>query len=190
MKNRKKLVSAMVVLLLLFPVLIFAQTTGTATASVTINEVALLNVDTASAPTFIVNDLGSLGAAGELPLISPSGGPTYLQYTVVSAGTDYRITAASDLAMLAGLKMDIWAATPTGTGGVGTPVAGGLEIDSSYTAGTASDLITGITSCATGSGTTQGPAIYYTLSIDESTFDAMVAGANTEYTITYTLISP
>ncbi len=166
----------------------YAQTTGTATADVTINEVALLAVNTATMPAFVVDAPTN---AGELPVITPSGDPTYLQYTVVVdplVSATKRITASCDLAMLAGLKMDVWAAAPTGTGGVGAAAAGGLEIDSAYTGGTAVDLITGITSCATGSGSTQGPAVYYTLSIDASTFDAMETATATTFTITYSLV--
>lgn len=185
MKTRIGTTGVFFILLFLCAGMVSAQTTGTATATVTINDVALLAVSTGAAPSFVVDDPG---AAGELPTITPAGGPTYLQYTVVVAtGATKKITASSDLAMLDGLKMDVWAAAPTGTGGVGTPVAGGLEIDSSYTPDTASDLITGITSCATGSGTTQGPAVYYTLSIDAATFDSMITAGATTYTITYTL---
>lgn len=161
------------------------QATGDATATVTINDVALLNVNATSVPTFIVDDPA---AAGAMPKITPAGGPTYLQYTVVISGTAKKITASSDLAMPKGLKLDIWAATPTGTGGLGTPVAGGLMVNSAYVANAASSLITGITSCATGSGLTQGPAIYYTLSIDAATFNQMVTQAAVTYTITYTLL--
>lgn len=166
----------------------FAQTTGTATASVTIDPVAVLAVSTDTSPSFTVDDTGI--AAGELPVITPAGDPTYLQYTVVVAGgATKKITASCTpvTAFLDGLKMDVWAAAPTGTGGVGTAVAGGLAITSGYTSGTAVDLVTGITSCATGSGTTQGPAVYYTLSIDASTFDSMETGTET-YTITYSLV--
>lgn len=187
MKNKSILIfTGALVALLFLPAILFAQDpSGTATASVTINDVALLTVSTADTPTFVVDDPG---AAGELPVIAPTGGPTYLQYTVVVAtGAEKKITVSSGAPMPSGLKMDIWAAAPTGTGGVGTPVAGGLMVDSVYTADTESDLITGITSSATGSGATQGPAVYYTLSIDASTFASMETMTATTYTITYTL---
>jgi len=185
-KYIKIIIAGMLFLILAFG--ISAQTTGTATASVTINAVALLTVSTGTAPSFLVD---APTTPGELPEITPSGGPTYLQYTVVIdplVSATKKITASSDLAMLDGLKMDVWAAAPTGTGGVGSPAAGGLTVDAAYTADTPADLITGITSCATGSGTTQGPAIYYTLSIDAATFDTMETAAATTYTITYSLV--
>lgn len=185
MNNIKKILIAAAVMLIVAGGL-FGQTTGTASADVTISAVAILGVNTATSPSFTVDDTGI--AAGELPVITPSGGPTYLQYTVVVAtGATKKITAQSDTAMLNGLKMDVWAAAPTGTGDVGDAVAGGLEITPSYTPDTPADLITGIESCATGSGTTQGPAVYYTLSIDASTFADMEVTGATTYTITYTL---
>jgi len=166
---------------------VLAVSAQTATATVTINDVALLNVNATSVPTFVVDDPD---ATGEMPKITPSGGPTYLQYTVVvaSAATK-KITASCDLPMPKGLKLDIWAATPTGTGGLGTPVAGGLMVNSASAVDVTADIISGIKSCATGSGTTQGPAIYYTLSIDAATFKDMIVTGATTYTITYTLVN-
>lgn len=179
----------LLVMILVMTALVYnlaAQTSGTATATVTINDVALLTVSTATPPTFIV---GVPLTAGALPVITPAGTPTFLQYTVVVAtGSTKKITAASDAAMLDGLKLDVWAAAPTGTGGVGIPVAGGLKVDASYVADTAADLITGITSSATGSGTTQGPAVYYTLSIDAASFSDMEVTGATTFTITYSLV--
>jgi len=156
-------------------------------ASVTIEPVAMLNVSTAFDPYFIVEGPGD---AGMMPIITPSGGPTYLQYTVVH-DADATIQATCSAAMLPGIKLDIWAATPMGTGTPGVPAAGGgLTVTSTSTVLTA-DIITGILSCATGSGVTQGPAIYYTLSIDASTFAAMEPTAtDADYTITYTLLTP
>lgn len=186
MQSKSIRICVLALLLVIAMVTVSAQATGTATATVTINDVAMLNVNGTSVPTFVVDDPA---AAGEMPKITPAGGPTYLQYTVVVAtGVTKKITAQSDLAMPKGLKLDIWAAAPTGTGGLGTPVAGGLMVNSAYVEDAPSSLITGITSCATGSGTTQGPAIYYTLSIDAATFTEMITQAAATYTITYTLL--
>jgi hypothetical protein len=179
------LVLALVLLSLV--TMVTAQTTGTATASVTISPVALLTVSVGTAPTFVV---GEPDDAGALPLITPAGTPTYLQYTVVSAGVDKRITASCDEPMLAGLKLDVWAAVPTGTGDLGIPAPGGLTVSPGYLADAAFNLITNIASCATGSGATQGPAVYYTLSIDAATLSNMVVTGATTFTITYSLIGP
>ncbi len=177
----KKLVFSLFLLIILSAML-YSQTTAT----ITVNDVALFDVNTGTDPTFTVDDPA---AAGELPVITSSGGPTYLQYTVIVAtGATKKITASSDKAMRDGLKLDVWAGAPTGTGGVGTALAGGLSITPSYTPATAVDLLNNITSCATGSGTTQGPAIYYTLNFDAPTFaDLETTVAGDVYTITYTL---
>ena len=162
---------------------VFAQTIAEAT--ITVNDVDLFDVNTAVPVIFTVDDPA---AAGELPLITPAGGPTYLQYTVVVAAlSTKKITASCDKAMRNGLRLDVWAGAPTGTGGVGTALAGGLSVSPSYVATTAVDIINNITSSATGSGTTQGPAVYYTLTFDDSTFANLETGGADVYTITYTL---
>ena len=61
-------------------------------------------------------------------------------------------------------------------------------MDMNYVITTDQNIITGITSCATGSGTAQGPAVYYDLSIDEATFTGLDTDAVTTIVLTYTLI--
>jgi len=178
--RQKKSVLILCVLLFAVTLAITAQTT----VGVTILPVALLTVSSATDPTFTVDDTDAV--AGGMPTITPLGTPTYLQYTVVTTAAA-KITATCSALMLAGLKLDIWAATPMGTGMLGIPTAGGLMVDSDAGTPLTANLITGILSSATGSGETQGPAIYYTLSIDASTFAAMKPTAATSYTITYTL---
>lgn len=184
MTGRTKKTLCLIFMIFASSIYLQAQT-GTHTATITVNDVALFAVNTAVAVTFTVDDPA---AAGQLPLITSAGGPTYLQYTVVvAAASTKKITAQSDKAMRDGLRLNVWAGNPTGTGGVGTALAGGLEVDNGYTINTPVDIINNITSSATGSGTTQGPAIFYTLTIDESSLDTMVTGAGDAYVITFTL---
>ncbi|MBN2655986.1 MAG: hypothetical protein JXR86_02925 [Spirochaetales bacterium] len=179
--------SCLLLLLLLSPFFLSAQVDGgDSTTTITINDVSLFQHTTATDVSFVIDDPAS---PGELPLITPAGTPTYLQYTVVVAtGAEKTIQASCDTTMRDGLRMNIWAGAPTGTGGVGTALAGGLEVGTTYVADTAVDIIDTITSCATGSGGTQGPAVFCTLTIDESTFANMVTVASEVYTITYTMI--
>lgn len=186
----RQMKSFLILVIVLFGVVSGLSAQTTAPVTVEIKAVALLAVKTAGTTiTFVIDDPAGPNAAGKLPSITSANGPTYLRYTVIVApATTMKIQAQSDTIMPKGLKLDIWAAVPTGTGGLGTPVAGGLTITSGSTADTPSDLITGITSCATGNGDTQGPAIYYTLSIDAATFNEMSTQGSATYTILYTLL--
>jgi len=158
----------------------------TISIAITVNPIALIKVS-GTALQFTVEEPG---AAGDLPVITDTANdPTYIQYTsVVASGGTRTIDVQSDAKMPAGLKLNIRAGTPTGHGGVGTPAAGGVMIDDAYTATTDETLISGITSCATGSGGTQGPAIYYTLSIEEKTFANLTTDGAAAITLTYTLV--
>jgi hypothetical protein len=72
---------------------------------------------------------------------------------------------------------------------VGTAVAGGISIDSTYTPLTDLTIVQDITSCATGTGVSQGPPVFYSLAIDEATFEDLDTTAATEtITITFTLV--
>jgi hypothetical protein len=190
MTHKRTLFAALVVALLLgLCPGVFADVIGTATIDVVIdvNAVAAIVV-TGTDLSFTV---GGAPAAGALPIIADlANAPTYLQYTsVVGAAETRTIAVQADAAVPPGLRLNIRAGIPTGNGGVGTPVAGGVVIDSTYTGTTDLTIITGITSCATGIGATQGAPIYYTLAIDEATFDDLDTTATTAtITLTYTLV--
>jgi hypothetical protein len=177
MTHKRTLFAALVVALLLgLCPGVFADVIGTATIDVVID----LSFTVGGAP-----------AAGALPIIADlANAPTYLQYTsVVGAAETRTIAVQADAAVPPGLRLNIRAGIPTGNGGVGTPVAGGVVIDSTYTGTTDLTIITGIASCATGVSGTQGAPIYYTLAIDEATFDDLDTTATTAtITLTYTLV--
>ena len=160
----------------------------TISLAITVSSIAAVQV-TGTALQFSVDPPLS---AGDLPVITETANdPTYIQYTsVVPTAQTRTIDVQSDTAMPAGLKLNIRAGTPTGHGGLGTPVAGGIMIDSTYTAATDQTLLSGITSCATGTGGTQGAPIYYTLAIDEATFANLTTDGAAAITITYTLVGP
>jgi hypothetical protein len=180
-----KFVRTFLVFALLFGATLFvaAQTP----VNITVSAVEVFAVNSAADPVFTVDDTGV--AAGELPAITQTAGTaTYLQYTVVTAVADsFYITAVSDTNVPVGLRLNVWAGAPTGTGDTGSAVAGGLEVTSSVGTVTGTTIIDGISSCATGSGTTQGPAIYYDLTFEESNFNLLVPVVAADYTITFTL---
>lgn len=191
MITRRKLFTTFVVILavgLVLPVFGDQVAVDTISVNIDVNPLALI-VASGSAADFTV---GGTPAAGDLPEIDDTGNvPTYLQYTSIVPGvgqTTRSVTVTPSAALPAGLRLNIRAGTPTGHGGVGTPVAGGIVIDSTWTVETYT-IIDDITSCATGSGVAQGPPVYYTLSIDESTFEDLdTTAATATVVITFTLV--
>lgn len=181
-----------IVVLALFGLWIDALADIAATTEIDVNidvsAIAAITVNGA-AITFTVE--GGGGAAGDLPVVTEtSNTPSYIQYTsVVPSGETRTIAVQADAAVPAGLRLNIRAGTPTGHGGVGTAVTGGVTIDSTYTATTDLTIVTGITSCATGTGVTQGTPVYYSLAIDDATFEDLDTTASTQtITLTYTLL--
>jgi hypothetical protein len=185
-------VKSTIIVVLLLSALCFnlsADVVGTADIDVNIDVTAVAAITVSGAAVSF--SVGGSPAAGALPIVTDtSNTPTYLQYTSVVPDAETRtIAVQSDLALPAGLRLGIRAGTPTGHGGIGTAVSGGVTIDSTYTGATDLTIVTGITSCATGTGTTQGTPIYYTLSIDEATFEDLdVTAATQTITLTYTLV--
>lgn len=187
--NRLKITTIVVVMLtgLLFEA--GADVVGSATIDVSIDVTAVAAITVSGAAVSF--SVGGSPAAGDLPVVTEtSNTPTYLQYTSVVPSTETRtIAIQADGPVPAGLKLNIRAGTPSGHGGVGSSVAGGVTIDSTYTGGTDLTIVTGITSCATGTSVTQGTPVYYSLSIDEATFEDLDTTAATHtITLTYTLV--
>lgn len=186
MKSMRILALA-IVLTVCFGVVGFADVVSATTidVNITVNAVAAIAVS-GTDQTFVV---GGAPAAGDLPVITDAGNlPTYLQYTSIVPATETRtIAVQADTGPPAGLVLNIRAGTPSGHGGVGTSVAGGINIDSTYVTAD-QNIVTGITSCATGTGGTQGPPVFYSLAIDEATFEDLDVAAATTMTITFTLV--
>jgi hypothetical protein len=177
-----------VALVLALSPMVFADEVATSTIDVAIDVTAVAAITvTGTNQSFTV---GGSPAAGALPIVNATANvPTYLQYTSVVPTTETRAVAVqADAAVPAGLKLNIRAGTPTGDGGVGTPVAGGVSIGSTYVGATDLTIITGITSCATGTGATQGAPVYYTLAIDEATFSNLETTTTQTITLTFTLV--
>lgn len=120
------------------------------------------------------------GVGGQAPS-NPSDSSCYLQYTsLVSSGQSRTLTAGwggLDAAP-SGCSLKIQA-TPSGGGGEGSG-AGQKTVSS-----TAQIVISGISTCATGTGVTDGANLTYTLSID--TYTSLVGGESKLATLTFTL---
>jgi hypothetical protein len=167
----------------------FAAETGNVTVTIAITDVLAIAVS--GNQSFTV--AAAAPAAGAWPpIVDLVNTPSHLQYTSVMAapGDTCKITvevaALSAVPIPLGLKLNVRAGTPTGNGGVGTPVAGGVILDNAN--GAAVPIVTGIASCATGAGGSQGAPVYYTLAIDEATFKDLDATAAGVVTLTYTIV--
>jgi hypothetical protein len=151
---------------------------ATATQTVTMQIAAISVLGTTGNPAALVVSAPAQGGATPA---NPSSNTTYAQYTsTVAAGVTRRLQAnwgASDAAP-AGCSLQL-TATPAVLPGQGTG-SGAVTISS-----TATNIVTAIGSCATGTGATNGAQLGYVLLINSMT--SLVAGDNHTVTITLTL---
>ncbi len=156
--------------------LTFAQSTATQTVTMQISAISVLGVSGNPAPLAVTAP--ALG--GDTPS-NPTDDTTYARYTsTVAAGVTRRLQANWGVADGApsGCSLRL-TATPSGLPNQGSS-AGPITMTS-----TATNIVTGIGSCATGTGPTSGAQLAYVLSID--TMTALVAGDSRTVTITLTL---
>lgn len=155
--------------------------TATDDFSITVDEVAVLDVSgalgnfTVSAPA----------TGGDAFVITTADANTYLQYTsTVASAVTRTITAAITTGDIpAGLSLNVISGTPTGTGTVGSLSAGGQDFTTgALTGGT---IITGIGSSTTGIGASDGANLTYTLTIADTA--SLLAADSENITITFTL---
>lgn len=156
--------------------LVFAAAIATQTVAMQIAAISVLG--TTGNPAALVVSAPAVG--GDTPT-NPTDNTTYAQYTsTVAAGTTRRLQAnwgGLDAAP-AGCSL-LLTATPAALPNQGAS-AGQITIGAAAT-----DIVTGIGSCATGTGPTNGAQLTYVLSIDSMT--SLVAGDNHTVTITLTL---
>lgn len=148
--------------------------TTTQTMDLNVNEIAVLD------------DTGDPGA---LTIVAPATGgqtpadvtdnSTYAQYTsVITTGQTRKLTAQISVAAPAGTQLTLEASGLSGTEGSAVAKA---------TLGTVSavDIVTGIGSCATGIGATDGAQLTYGLEVTDVT--ALVVTSGTAPVVTLTL---
>jgi len=171
-----------IVLLLIAALLTIAATmsfaandTASHTVTMQVNEVALIDLNNTSNVLLTTTAPTNGGEA----VTGTTDSSKLLQYTsLVSAGSTRRITVnwgGSDAAP-AGTSLKLEA--------VSVPASGGSAAGQITVGSTATDLITGIGSVATGTGA-NGAALTYTFSVD--TVTSLVVGASQTVTITFTL---
>jgi hypothetical protein len=156
--------------------LAYAAATATQTVTMQIASISVLAM-TGNPATLAV----SAPAQGGATPANPSSNATYAQYTsTVATGVTRRLQAnwGTTDAAPAGCSL-LLTATPAALPNQGS-TAGQITMSS-----TATNIVTGIGSCATGTGATNGAQMAYVLSIN--TMTSLVAGDNHTVTITITL---
>jgi len=175
MEILKKLITG-IVLAFSLAGLIFAAATATQTVTMQIGAISVLST-TGNPATLAVAAPAQGGAAPA----NPTDNNTYAQYTsTVSTGVTRRLQAnwGSTDAAPAGCSL-LLTATPAALPAQGS-TAGQITMTS-----TATNIVTGIGSCFTGIGATNGAQLAYVLSINSMT--SLVSGDNHAVTITLTL---
>jgi len=157
-------------------VLVFAMATTTQSVTMQIGAISVLGT-TGNPATLAV----AAPAQGGGTPTNPSSNTTYAQYTsTVAAGVTRKLQAnwGTTDAAPAGCSL-LLTATPAALLNQGS-TAGQITMSS-----TATNIVTAIGSCATGTGATNGAQLAYVLSIN--TMTSLVSGDNHTVTITLTL---
>jgi hypothetical protein len=185
--------AALAALALLVPGGVQAQTTAAHDVSIDVDEVQLIRIVGAAAPTFLINDASAV-TPGASPLTGAGAldtGDRYLQYTSVVTGTQTRkIVAKHDGDVPAYLNLNLLLASAVGANDEGD--TGSRAIETRVLSTTDQDAITGIGSGYTGTAATDGWKFTYsitfkttaTLSENVALIKAAVPAV---VTVTYTL---
>jgi len=153
-----------------------AQDTASHDVILQISEICVIDVAPAGSITLT---LGTVTTGGDTPA-DATNNTKYLQYTsLVPSGETRRITAALDSGESAPAGTALRVQASGISGNEGTP-AGQITLTDSAT-----DLVTGIGSCATGTGATDGAQLTYTFTVTD--FSQLEVTAGSTVTVTYTL---
>ncbi|WP_229244201.1 hypothetical protein [Emticicia sp. CRIBPO] len=159
----------------------FAQDTNTDnhTVTITIPEVALLDLETTGSKSFTMAFVAPDEAGSKITAPTATT-TTWLNYSsIVAIGTTRTVTVAADV-LVGGVDIKVSAAAPAGGGGALGGAAGPLTLTTTATA-----LITSIGSCWTGTGNTSGHQLTYELAL-KSDYESLKHGAK-PVVVTYTL---
>jgi hypothetical protein len=152
--------------------------------TITIPAVTLIKI-TPSASKNLTMAFVAPTVAGD-PITAPSNNTTlYLQYSsIMTDPASSRKISVKTSALVAGVNISVTAANPTATNLLGT---GGTGSTVSTLATTDASIITGITSCATGTGATDGSNLTYSLNTGTASNYGNLRSGSSAVTITYTL---
>ena len=155
---------------------IAADVTDTMVVHMSVDSMATLNVNPGTDITLTVS---APAIAGDTPA-DIINDVNYLQYTatVTTSGTK-KITTQLSAAVLTGCSLKLQATVGSGTNEGAS--AGQVTLSNE----SASNIITGIKTCATGTGSTDGAKLIYTLTVD--TMTSLVVEEEKHLNVTFTL---
>ena len=154
--------------------------------SIVIPNFAILDVEPEATTSITLTAAEPDEAGTALNFNNATNDVLWLNYSsIIATGTTRKVTVQLDQAVPNGLVLEVTAAAHAGTGGgtIGAPAA-------TVTLGTAvADIVTGIGSCYTGDGDTNGHQLTYGLSADAATYGSIVSTLGTSLTVTYTIVA-
>jgi hypothetical protein len=132
----------------------------------------------------ITMNFTSPSTAGD-PIVAPTNNTSlYLQYSSIMTAPATGRKISVQASAVAGLTIAVTAANPSATNLQG---AGGTGSTISSLGTTATDIITGITSCATGTGSTDGSNLTYSIATTSASAYQNIRSGTSSITVTYTL---
>ncbi len=173
-----KVILLVVLIMFLFDLgeVLAADVTDAMTIHMSVDSIAVLNVNPGSDITLTVS---APATAGDAP-VGMANDANYLQYTSTVYENTKKITAQLGAAVLDGCSLKLQATVGSGSN-EGTSV-GQVTLSSIN----ASDIVTGIGTCATGTtSSTDGAKLTYTLTVDSPS--SLIAGQAKHIGVTFTL---
>jgi len=162
---------------------LFAQSDNH-TISITIPAVTLIRIAPVASKNLTM-DFTAPTTAGNAINAPTNNSTLYLQYSsILTAPATTRKVSVKTSALINGVNISVTAADPSATNLLG---GGGTGSTVSAIAATDATLITGITSCATGIGATDGSNLTYNLNTGTASNYGNLRSGTTSVTITYTL---
>lgn len=157
------------------------------TITVTIPEVAILDLETSSASSAItLAAVAPTEAGNAIDFTDASNSDLWLNYSsIIGSSTEpsRNVTAALGTAVPAGVEIKVTASAATATGaGVKGTTAGEVVLST-----TAQNVITGVGSCYTGTGVNNGHQLTYVMSLKTGEYGQLDFDNSGDITVTYTL---
>ena len=170
------LIIAIILILCNIGEVLAADVTDTMVVHLNVEEIAVVNINPGSEITLTVS---APETAGDIPADTVNNS-NYIQYTTTVSGVSTKkITAQLSGVVLTGCSLKL--ESEVGSGSNEGTSAGQVTLSSV----SASDIITGIETCATGTSSTDGAKLTYTLTVDD--ISSLIAGEQKHLTVTFTL---
>jgi len=170
------LIIAIILILCNIGEVLAADVSDTMTVHMSVEEIAIVNINPGNEVSLTIT---APDTAGDVPADIVND-LNYLQYTsTVSESATKKITAQLSGAILVGCSLKL--ESTVGSGSNEGTSAGQVTLSSE----SASDIITGIGTCATGTSSTNGAKLTYTLTVDD--ISSLIAGEDKYRTVTFTL---